>query len=52
MAASVNQRQRKDVTLNQIDEQPVRLDMTFTEAFELSLQFVVMVLLLQRFTLT
>ena len=37
MTSSINQRQSVNVILKQIDKQPTRLDMTFSESFELSL---------------
>ena len=36
MAAGINKRQRQDVVFNHVGEQPVWLDMTFTEAGQLS----------------
>lgn len=52
MASGVYQRQCKYVVLNQIDKKPIRLNVALTETFEFSLQFVVMILFFQRFTLT
>ena len=52
MGASINKGERKYIVFNEIDEQPVWLDVAFVESRIVALKDMILILLIESFALT
>ena len=51
MGSGIGERQRQNIVLDKIDQQPIRLNMTFTKSFKISVQCMVMIIRIEFFTI-
>ena len=50
MGTGINKGERKHIVFNEIDEQPVRLDVAFVESRIVALEDMILILLVESFT--